>query len=131
MLRIDESSPIPIYLQIFEELKLMILGKTYEADERLPSIRQIATDLKVNPNTVAKAFQELESHGLIYFKRGQGAYAAEIAGQDKSAEIAIEITKRLDELLNFCVQMGLTKQKICDLFMESLEKQIPNEEGGK
>lgn len=128
MIRINENSPIPIYLQIVEEIRHMILGKTFETDDRLPSIRQIATDLKVNPNTVAKAFQELENRGLIYFKRGQGAFVAQITQEDQKMRIIQDLNGRFNEVIKVAIDMGLSNSEISKLFNLALSNLSVREE---
>jgi GntR family transcriptional regulator len=120
MLRINESSTIPIYLQIVEEIRLMILGKTFATDDRLPSIRQIAADLKVNPNTVAKAFQELENRGLIYFRRGQGAFVAKISEEDQKMRIIEDLNRKFGQVIKSAMEMGLGHDEIKKLFEKAL-----------
>ncbi|MEW6709384.1 MAG: GntR family transcriptional regulator [Candidatus Riflebacteria bacterium] len=128
MIRINESSPIPIYLQIVEEVRRMILSRTLETDDRLPSIRQIAGDLKVNPNTVAKAFQELETLNLIYFKRGQGAFVASIAREDQKMQIIEDLNTKLTEIVKLAVEMGLKPAEISNIFKNVLETVTRQEE---
>ncbi|MFZ5952856.1 MAG: GntR family transcriptional regulator [Candidatus Rifleibacteriota bacterium] len=128
MIRINESSPIPIYLQIVEEVRRMILSRTLETDDRLPSIRQIAGDLKVNPNTVAKAFQELETLNLIYFKRGQGAFVAPIAKEDQKMQIIADLNTKLTEIVKLAVEMGLKPAEISNIFKNVLETVSRQEE---
>lgn len=76
LISVDSSDPRPIYVQIVDEVRrAMVLG-TLGADAPLPSVRQLAVDLRVNPNTVAQAYRELEREGLAYVRRGQGTYVA-------------------------------------------------------
>lgn len=128
MIRINESSPIPIYLQIVEEIRRMILGKTFETDDRLPSIRQVASDLKVNPNTVAKAFQELETRGLIYFKRGQGAFVAQITQEDQKMRIIEDMNRKFNEIIKMAIEMGLNSREVKGLFEQALKLAYTEEE---
>ena len=64
----------PIYLQIMDEVRRMIAMAVLKADDALPSVRQLATDLRINPNTVAQAYRELEREGVVYVRRGQGTF---------------------------------------------------------
>ena len=76
IIAIDETDPRPIYQQIVHEVRRgMVLG-TLAADDPLPSVRQLAAELSVNPNTVQQAYRELEREGLAYVRRGQGTYVA-------------------------------------------------------
>ena len=124
MIRIDENAPVPIYLQIVEELKKMILGKSYEANQRLPSIRKIATETKVNPNTVGKSFQELESQGYIYFKRGQGAFVAEIDMEEQIMKARRELEIKIVEIIKLASQMGIDNKELEDIFSSVLNNDV-------
>lgn len=73
---LDPRSHIPIYEQIVEHVRGSVVAGVYGADEPLPSIRAMAMELLVNPNTVQRAYQELERQGLIYMRRGMGAFVA-------------------------------------------------------
>ncbi|KIC55903.1 hypothetical protein RM53_14425 [Brevundimonas nasdae] len=64
----------PIYLQIMDEVRRMIAVDVLGPDTPLPSVRQLAADLRVNPNTVAQAYRELERDGVVYVRRGQGTF---------------------------------------------------------
>lgn len=66
----------PIYLQIMDEVRRAIALETIHGDEPLPSVRQLAGALRVNPNTVQQAYRELEREGAVYVRRGQGTFVA-------------------------------------------------------
>jgi GntR family transcriptional regulator len=76
-IKIDPSNHVPIYLQIVEGVRAAIACGTLRAGEPLPSLRSFAIELKVNPNTVQRAFDELERAGVVYPRRGLGMYVAE------------------------------------------------------
>ena len=82
LFRIDESDPRPIYQQIVDEVRRGLVVGTLAAEDALPSVRQLAGELRVNPNTVQQAYRELEREGLVYARRGQGTFvaAAQIGG---------------------------------------------------
>jgi len=71
---IDPADSRPIYLQIMDEVRRAVVVGTLGPDSPLPSVRQLAADLRVNPNTVQQAYRELEREGLIYVRRGQGTF---------------------------------------------------------
>jgi len=86
LIAIDETDPRPIYQQIVDEVRrALVLGSLGEEDP-LPSVRQLAADLRVNPNTVQQAYRELEREGLVYVRRGLGTYVAEIRGGGTARE---------------------------------------------
>ena len=76
LITIDESDARPIYQQIVDEVRRALVIGTLDADEALPSVRQLAVELRVNPNTVQQAYRELEREGVVYVRRGQGTYAS-------------------------------------------------------
>ncbi len=76
LILIDTADPTPIYIQIVDEVRRAIVVGTLKADDPLPSVRQLAGDIGVNPNTVRQAYQELERLGVTYVERGSGTYIA-------------------------------------------------------
>jgi GntR family transcriptional regulator len=76
-IKIDPGSHVPIYLQIVEGVRAAIASGALRPGEPLLSLRSFASDLKVNPNTVQRAFDELEREGIVYPRRGLGMYVAE------------------------------------------------------
>ena len=74
------SKDRPIYLQLVEQIKLQILSGTYASGEHFPSVRELATEAAVNPNTMQKALSELERSGLVYTQRTSGRYITEDTG---------------------------------------------------
>lgn len=90
MLSINYKDPRPIYEQIRDALRQLILSGAIAPGEKLPSVRELAASLAINPNTIQRAYRELEHLGLIYTQPGKGAFAA----QDKAA-----VQRRKEELL--------------------------------
>lgn len=74
LITIDASDPRPIYVQIMDEIRRARVLGTLEPQEPLPSVRQLAAELRVNPNTVSQAYRELEREGVVHVRRGQGTY---------------------------------------------------------
>jgi GntR family transcriptional regulator len=77
ILRLNPSSGVPVYLQIVEQIKHSIEIGALEEGDQLPGIRPLAEDLVVSPNTVVKAYNELERDGVIRLRHGAGAYVSE------------------------------------------------------
>ena len=75
--RLSQSSGIPLYLQLMEQVKHAIETGELRAGDQLPTIRKMAGDLVMNPNTVARAYRELEHEGVIELKHGLGAFVSE------------------------------------------------------
>lgn len=78
MFTIDPTSRIPIYEQIYMKIIELIIKGTLKENDQIPSVRSLAKDTGVNPNTVAKAYQELERRGVIYSFSGRGSFIAKI-----------------------------------------------------
>lgn len=74
MFSLDSRSREPIYVQLEKEIIKYINLGVYEADSPLPSVRALATELSINPNTVSKAYKNLEQHGVIYTSPGKGVF---------------------------------------------------------
>ena len=80
ILRVNQSSGIPLYLQVMEQVKHAVETGALRSGDQLPTIRKLAEDLVMNPNTVARAYRELEHEGVIELRHGSGAYISESVG---------------------------------------------------
>ena len=97
MIIIDYKDTRPIYEQIVEKFKTMILKGILKPDEQMPSVRNLALDLSINPKTIQKAYTELERQGFIYTVKGKGNF---VAANDNLKDIKqAEIIEKLDGLL--------------------------------
>jgi GntR family transcriptional regulator len=95
LIEIAISDPRPIYLQIMDEVKRGVVIGTIRPDEALPSVRQLASELRVNPNTVQQAYRELERDGVVYVRRGQGTFVAHNSGgADERIALAAAVAER-------------------------------------
>ena len=86
LLKPNPSSGVPIYLQLMEQVKHAIETGALKPGEQLPSIRPLAEELVINPNTVAKAYRELEHEGVIELRQGAGAFVSDKAPTKKDAD---------------------------------------------
>lgn len=75
LIRLNKSDPKPIYAQIAEEIRGALISGLLAPDDPLPSVRELAGQLAVNPNTVKQAYRELERDGVVYVRRGEGTFA--------------------------------------------------------
>jgi GntR family transcriptional regulator len=78
LIHIDETDPRPLYQQIADEVRRAIVLGTVMPGDAIPSVRQLSSELRVNPTTVQQAFRELEREGLVYVRRGQGTYVRDV-----------------------------------------------------
>lgn len=77
--RLNHSSGVPLYVQLMEQIKHALVTGALRPGDQLPTIRRMATDLVMNPNTVARAYRELEHEGVMELRHGSGAYVSQAA----------------------------------------------------
>jgi GntR family transcriptional regulator len=112
LLSIDSADSRPIYIQIMDEIRRALVLKTIKPDEPLPSVRQLAADLAVHPNTILQAYRELEREGAVYVKRGQGTFAAALTtGRRERNALATAVAERA---LRDAYRHGLTVDELVD-----------------
>lgn len=97
MIQLNYRDSKPIYEQIKDGLKRLIITGAIAADEKMPSVRELASQLAINPNTIAKAIRELEQEGYIYTITGRGSFAAD--RKDISAGRNDQLLKNFDEIV--------------------------------
>ena len=110
MIVLDYSDKRPIYEQIVERYRRLILNGVLEADEKLPSVRSLAVDLSINPNTIQRAYGELERSGFIYSVKGRGNFVCankEVLTQEKE-----KMLNELKRFLKLYREAGLTREEI-------------------
>lgn len=131
MIKVDTSSFFPIYEQIKKELKKEIFRGDLKPNDPLPSIRDLATELLVNPNTVARAYRDLERDGFIFTRKGKGCYIS-----DDSSKLMVEerksiLTQSFDEMIQDAKKFGLNSEEIKELFEERLNASQKVKEKGE
>ncbi|MEW6990329.1 GntR family transcriptional regulator [Colwelliaceae bacterium 6441] len=119
---IEVSSGIPIYKQVFEQVERMIVNGYLVAGTFLPSVRQVASSLDVNPMTISKAYGLLEERGYLTRQRGKGMMVAHQSEQNSKKEKMMILEKAITELVSDAVQMGINKQELLALITEKVEK---------
>ena len=127
-MQISPKDGIPIYRQIINQLKYMIASGRLSAGEKLPPVRRLAEQLLVNPNTVARAYRELETAGLLKTRQGSGVTVAD-EGSPLTREHQIRIlTKHIDMLLTEAQQMKVDLGHIIDLLHERSKQLFAGEQ---
>ena len=86
---ISSTDPRSIYLQIMDEIRRALVLGNLKPEDPLPSIRQLASELRVNPNTVAQAYTALEREGIVYVRRGRGTFISPDAWPDRKGRMAL------------------------------------------
>lgn len=126
MLQIDYRDRRPIYEQIREKMKELIIKGVLKTDERIPPVRELAQSLTINPNTIQKAYKDMEDKGYIYSVRGKGSFVSP-AGQwvddKKLDELILSFEKIVSEMIFF----GADKERVISIVSSLYQR----EEGGK
>ena len=111
----------PVYIQLVEQLKVKIISGEIELDSKLDSVRSLAADAMVNPNTMQKALAELEREGFVYSKRTSGRFVTdnkELIEKERKNLVKDNVKKTLDTLIN----LGYTNDEILNLVEEILRE---------
>lgn len=117
MISLNYRDSRPIYEQIRDGLRKLIVTGALSADEKLPSVRALAAQLAINPNTIQRAYNELEGEGYIYSVPGKGSFAAANAAADPAwrAELLTQVRELLSELR----YLGVSQQELLNLVKEA------------
>ncbi len=119
MIIIDFKDRRPIYEQITERLQELILKGILEPDSQLPSVRNLAMDLSINPNTIQRAYMELERRGYIYSVKGRGSF---IAANDRLIQgRKEEIFDSVRKLIKDAKDIGITREQFINIAEDCFE----------
>jgi GntR family transcriptional regulator len=129
-IRIDNASGRAVYQQIVDQVKRDIaLGRLLK-DEKLPTVRQLAQQLAINPNTIAKAYRQLEQEGIIVTRPGTGAFVASLDSQLSRAVKKKVVSEELERIAVEAFHMQIDRQTLLDWFNNAAEKfNLPGKEG--
>ncbi len=117
LFQISPSSGVPIYRQLMDQVKILAATERLPAEEFLPSVRQVAEALEINPMTVSKAYSLLEKEGVLEFVRGEGMRLAPIAPLRKSSvQRQEEIVPYIEEVIRRAHQLQLDRKKVQQLW---------------
>ena len=119
---IDNASGRAVYQQIIDQVKRDIALGRLLRDEKLPTVRQLAAQLTINPNTIAKAYRQLEQDGVITTKPGAGAFVANIDSNLNWSVRKKIICDDLERVIVDAVHMQIEKQSLTQWFTERIEK---------
>jgi GntR family transcriptional regulator len=123
LFRLNQSSGIPLYVQLMEQVKHALETGALRAGDQLPAIRKVAEDLVMNPNTVVRAYRELQHEGIIELRHGSGAYISDRA--TGPARVTRKAQTVVQAAVDRLVSLGLTEEEIRRL-MENELSQLRN-----
>ncbi len=119
---LDESSGVPVYRQIIDQVRGGVASGALRAGRQLPTVRQLAVDLQINPNTVVRAYRELELGGLLETQQGTGTFISE----KKVARADAERERQLSQIVADCVaRAGAAGFTVAELQEELRQWELP------
>ena len=121
MFEVDLRSRVPIYEQLVEKIKELIINQVLKADEQLPAVRTLASELTVNPNTIQKAYRELETRGYIYSVPGKGSFVKSVIVAEHSARLRA-LQANLIKTASEMIYLGMTPQELVSFIQVELSK---------
>lgn len=114
MISLNYRDARPIYEQIKDGLRKLIVTGAMAPDEKLPSVRALAAQLAINPNTIQRAYTQLEAEGYVYTVSGRGTFVSE--GQEQNRQRRREVTARVLPLMAELRDLGMTREEWTDLW---------------
>lgn len=117
MFELDMRSRKPIYEQLVDKMKELIMNEVIKPDEQLPSVRTLATQLTINPNTIQKAYRELETQGFIYSVKGKGNFVNS-NNQIRDMEKVKAVKKELEKLIIEALYLGIDADDLISLIQD-------------
>jgi GntR family transcriptional regulator len=118
---ISTQDGVPIYLQIVNQVKYMVAAGRLKPGEQLPPVRKLAEELVINPNTVARAYRELEAANVLSSRQGSGAYVADNASPLARREQTKILRDRVDQLLAEARHMDISVEDLISLIRQRAE----------
>jgi GntR family transcriptional regulator len=112
VLRVDPASPEPLFAQLVAAVKRAVATGKLRAGDKLPSVRELAAELTINPNTIAKAYQALEAEGVTVSRHGSGTFVADRRITVRRPEQKRRLREGLDALLADAVHLGLSEDDV-------------------
>ncbi len=129
VLTVDPRSGVPIYLQIIEQVKRSVALGILQAGEQLPTVKQLALDLTVNPNTVAKAYRELERESVIETFAGRGSFISGNGATTSVKTAAADVARgAVDAALREAKSVGLARADVRELVDAAIDRWFPEEQ---
>ena len=121
MIQLDMGDHRPLYEQIRDKLKEMIIEGFIDENEKIPSVREMASFLAINPNTIQKAYRELENEGYIYSVKAKGFFVSEIGHLGDSDKIT-ELKGQIKPLIKELKFLGMKKEKLVRIIEKIYEE---------
>jgi GntR family transcriptional regulator len=121
MYALDPASGVPFYRQIIQRIEHAILARKLLPGDRLPTIRALAIELKINPNTIAKAYGELELRGIVVTQVGSGTYVSDKRVEPDDGELSRKLAEKVARFVNEMAALGSSREEAADLVRDFKE----------
>jgi GntR family transcriptional regulator len=122
---IDVESGVPIYVQLVERIKQMVAGGQLQPGEQLPTMRQLATDLRINYNTVGRAYMILDQEGVISTQQGRGTYIASRLTEDQIQRLRVDkLHSLVENAVREAQDLGYRQDEIRQTFEAALTGRV-------
>ena len=119
---IDPRSPVPLYEQIAGRIRVAVAAEEYRAGEPLPSVRQLASALRVNPATVVQAYRDLERDGFVEMRHGAGTFVQALTPDRKRSEHTRQARDLVRRFIDDAARMGIHARELKHAFEEEIER---------
>lgn len=126
--KVDLSGGKPVYQQLIDQVKFAVASGRLRPGDRLPPVRNVAIQVRVNRNTVARVYSELEREGLLYTRAGQGTFISDRGSSVSRVEQRRQLTASLNELLAQASLFGFSREQVLALFTERMNTIFPETE---
>ncbi len=123
------SNGIPIYKQIVNQIKHAAAGGLLSPGDQLPSVRELSENLTINPNTVSKAYQELEREGVIDIIHGVGTFVSKGNVSMEEEEKEVLMKKSIKQLFTEAYHLGFSHERLKSLFLEACDDTVKERKG--
>ena len=121
---VNPYTGIPLYVQIAEQIRKAVITGLIKEGEQLPPVRRLAVELLINPNTIVRAYQELEREGIITTRKGSGTFIAPAAKKLKKGQKEEGLKRKIRELLAEAQFLEIDKDDLKKMFLLELEEKI-------
>ena len=118
--KIDPRSPTPLYAQISTRLRVAIAASELRPGEALPSVRHLASQLRINPATVVQAYRALEAEGLVSTRQGAGTFVLDVPAERKTTERSVEARRLVRDMVAEAGRLGISATELRDAVDQEL-----------
>ena len=120
--RLDPASGLPFYRQIIDQVLLAVADGRLKPGAQLPTVRQLAVDLAINLNTVARAYREMEIRGIVETQQGTGTFVASRPARPRSGEKKRAVQELLDQFVASATSKGITMEDLIEALVERADE---------